>query len=250
MSNNSRASELIGVAAEQWGLITSRQAKAAAGATPQLLKRMADTGVLERMHHGLYRLARFPHDEHLDKRIAWIALDPSRLAWERLDDEVPTGVLSHRTSAVVHRVGDMDADDVELTATRRIRISIPEVTIHRGRLTRTDWQVVDGMPTTTPARTIGDLAAVSTDVGHLASVVRDVLVRSLSSTDDVVGALADYAFDYGHRALDGSGFLDALIDQAGVPATTRELVQRANLADLASSIAVDGDPAESDTEEE
>ncbi|NNH70034.1 hypothetical protein HLB23_09185 [Nocardia uniformis] len=231
MSSDSRASELIGVAAEQWGLITSRQARAVVGATPQLLKRMADTGVLERVHHGLYRLARFPHDEHLDKRVAWVALDPSRLAWERLDDEVPAGVLSHRTAANVHRVGDMDADVVELTATRRIRISVPDVTIHRGGLTRTDWQVVDGMPVTTAVRTIRDLAAVPTDAGHLASVVRDVLVRSLASTDDVVEALTDYAFGYGHRALDGQGFLDALIEQAGVPATTRDLAERANRAE-------------------
>ncbi|MFE1409172.1 type IV toxin-antitoxin system AbiEi family antitoxin domain-containing protein, partial [Streptomyces sp. NPDC058770] len=207
MSSNSHASELIGVAAEQWGLITSRQANSAAGVSPQQLKRMADTGVLERVHHGLYRLARFPHDELFDQRVAWIALDPARLAWERLDEEVPTGVLSHRSAAGLHRVGDMDADVVELTAVRRIRLSVPDVTIHRGHLARSDWQVVDGLPVTTAARMIGDLAAESTDAGHLASVVRDVLAGSLASTSEVVEALADHAFAYGHRALDGQGFL-------------------------------------------
>ncbi|WP_306363493.1 hypothetical protein [Nocardia sp. CC227C] len=122
------------------------------------------------------------------------------------------------------------------TAVRRIRLSVPDVAIYRGRLARTDWQVIDGLPVTTAARTIRDLAAVSTDAGHLASVVRDVLVGSLASTGEVVEALAEHAFIYGHRALDGQGFLDALIEQAGVPATTRDLARRANLADLARTL--------------
>lgn len=110
---------------------------------PQQLKRLTDSGVLERLHHGLYRLSRVPHDEHLAMRVAWFALDPSIVAWQRLEQEVPTGVLSHRTAAELHRLGDPDADVVELTATRRIRLSLPDITVHRGHLTRDDWQIVD-----------------------------------------------------------------------------------------------------------
>ncbi|MCZ4589167.1 type IV toxin-antitoxin system AbiEi family antitoxin domain-containing protein [Rhodococcus opacus] len=219
MRSDSRAAQVVALAAEQGGVVTSRQARAVTSVSVQQLKRMVDSGVLERLHHGLYRLARMPEDVHLEERVAWLALDPGSVVWERLDQPVPTGVLSHRTAAALHRLGDLDADVVELTAMRRIRLSLPAVVVHRGVLSREDWQLVDGLPVTTPARTIADLAAAGTDAGHLASVVRDALTRGLVTVEEVVAVLSPYAFDYGHRALDGQGFLEVLIAQAGVPTT-------------------------------
>ncbi|PQP22001.1 type IV toxin-antitoxin system AbiEi family antitoxin domain-containing protein [Rhodococcus opacus] len=220
MRSDSRAARVVALAAEQGGVVTSRQARAVTSVSVQQLKRMVDSGVLERLHHGLYRLARMPEDGHLDERVAWLALDPDVVVWERLDQPVPTGVLSHRTAAGLLGLGDLDADVVELTAIRRIRLSLPGVVVNRGVLSREDWQLVDGLPVTTPARTIGDLAAAGTDAGHLASVVRDALTRGLVTVEEVVAVLSPHAFDYGHRALDGQGFLEVLIAQAGVPATT------------------------------
>ncbi|ABG99265.1 conserved hypothetical protein (plasmid) [Rhodococcus jostii RHA1] len=219
MRSDSRAAQVVALAAEQGGVVTSRQARAVTSVSVQQLKRMVDSGVLERLHHGLYRLGRMPEDVHLGERVAWLALDPDVVVWERLDQPVPTGVLSHRTAAALHGVGDLDADVVELTATRRIRLALPGVIVHRGALSREDWQLVDGLPVTTPVRTIADLAAAGTDAGHLASVVRDALTRGLVTVAEVVAVLAPHAFDYGHRALDGQGFLEVLIAQAGVPAT-------------------------------
>ncbi|MGW5151312.1 type IV toxin-antitoxin system AbiEi family antitoxin domain-containing protein [Rhodococcus koreensis] len=219
MRSDSHAAQVVALAAEQGGVVTSRQARAVTSVSVQQLKRMVDSGVLERLHHGLYRLGRMPEDVHLEERVAWLALDPDVVVWERLDQPVPTGVLSHRTAAALLGLGDLDADVVELTATRRIRLSLPGVIVHRGVLSREDWQVVDGLPVTTPVRTIGDLAAAGTDAGHLASVVRDALTRGLVTVAEVVAAVSPFAFDYGHRALDGQGFLEVLIAQAGVPAT-------------------------------
>ncbi|MEU1984184.1 type IV toxin-antitoxin system AbiEi family antitoxin domain-containing protein [Nocardia sp. NPDC019395] len=223
MATDTLVANLISLAAEQRGLVTSRQAREISSVTPQQLKRLTDSGVLERLHHGLYRLARIPHDENMDVRVAWFAIDPGAVAWQRLRQNVPTGVVSHRTAAELHQLGDLAADVVELTATRRIRLSLSDVTIHRGPLTRDDWQIVDELPVTTPVRTIGDLAAASLDSGHLASIVRDALIRNLATTEDVLAVLAPHAFAYGYRALDGQAFLDALIEQAGVPVNTLAL---------------------------
>ncbi|MDV7089781.1 type IV toxin-antitoxin system AbiEi family antitoxin domain-containing protein [Rhodococcus opacus] len=243
MRSDSRAAQVVALAAEQGGVVTSRQARAATSVSVQQLKRMVDSGVLERLHHGLYRLARMPEDVHLEERVAWLALDPGSVVWERLDQPVPTGVLSHRTAAGLHGLGDLDADVVELTATRRIRLSLPAVVVHRGVLSREDWQLVDGLPVTTPARTIADLAAAGTDAGHLASVVRDALTRGLVTVEEVVAVLSPYAFEYGHRALDGQSFLEVLIAQAGVPATmvaVADLVRKnSNTATAATGVAPD-----------
>ena len=112
--------------------------------------------------------------------------------------------------------------------------------VHRGVLSREDWQLVDGLPVTTPARTIADLAAAGTDAGHLASVVRDALTRGLATVEEVVAVLSPHAFDYGHRALDGQGFLEVLIAQAGVPAT---MLAVADLARKTSTTATATDTA-------
>ncbi|PBC51317.1 type IV toxin-antitoxin system AbiEi family antitoxin domain-containing protein [Rhodococcus sp. ACPA1] len=240
MRSDSRAAQVVALAAEQGGVVTSRQARAVTSVSVQQLKRMVDSGVLERLHHGLYRLARMPEDVHLDERVAWLALDPDVVVWERLDQPLPTGVLSHRTAAGLLGLGDLDADVVELTATRRIRLSLPAVRVHRGVLSREDWQLVDGLPVTTPVRTIADLAAAGTDAGHLASVVRDALTRGLVTVEEVVAVLTPYAFDYGHRALDGQGFLEVLIAQAGVPATTLALADLARKNTTTTDTAATG----------
>ncbi len=223
MSGNHATDDVVELAVEQWGLVSSRQARLAYSITPQQLKRLADRGVLERLHHGIYRLARFSDDKHLQVRLAWFALDPARTTWERLDEDVPTGVVSHSSAADMLSLGDMGANMVELSAERRIRLSIPDVTIHRSRLSRDDWHVIDGLPVTTPRRTITDLAAAGIDAGHLASIVRDALARDLASTEEIAQALAPYAFDYGLRARDGDGLVDEFVAQAGVPETTLTL---------------------------
>ncbi|MFD3506067.1 type IV toxin-antitoxin system AbiEi family antitoxin domain-containing protein [Nocardia sp. NPDC058666] len=227
MRADSRAAGVVELAAEQGGLVTSRQARVV-GVTAHQLKRMADSGQLERLHHGIYRVTRFPHDKHQAQRAAWLALDPGIVSWERLDQDVPVGVLSHATAAQMQNLGDMAADTVELTAIRRIRLGIPDAVVHRGDLTRDDWEVIDGLPVTTPARTISDLAAASIDAGHLASIVRDAVADDRLTFEKVAEALSPHVFRYGYQQFDGAGFRDALIDQAGVPANAIALAEIAS----------------------
>ncbi|MGM7647474.1 type IV toxin-antitoxin system AbiEi family antitoxin domain-containing protein [Nocardia sp. JW2] len=240
MHSDSRAAALVALANDQWGLVTSRQAGTVVGVSPQHLKQIADAGVLERVRHGMYRVANFPYDQHQDLRVAWMALDPARVVWERLDDQVPVGVISHRSAAVLHGLGDMDADVVELTSERRIRLSMPEVEIHRGRLERADWEVIDGLAVTTGLRTVADLAKAGIDTGHLGGVVRDALSRGRVGEDDLIAALADQALAYGHAPFDGRGFLDALVEMAGVPTTAISLAHIA----AQHTVARATDPAE------
>ncbi|MDJ0420768.1 MULTISPECIES: type IV toxin-antitoxin system AbiEi family antitoxin domain-containing protein [Rhodococcus] len=205
--------------AEQWGLITSAQARML-GVTAVQMKRLADRGALERVHHGIYRMTRLPYDPRQDLRVAWVALDLHTPAWERLSQPFPGGVVSHRSAAHLHEVGDLDADLTELTCRRRIRLRLPDIRIHTGTVAVDDWTVVDGLPVTTARRTIADLAAEGIDGGHLAGIVRDALARELVSVPELESTLASSAFDYGHVLGDGRPFLDSLIAQAGVSQNT------------------------------
>lgn len=219
MNMNDAAIAVAEFGAEQWGLITSAQARAL-GVTAVQMKRLADRGALERVHHGIYRMTRLPYDPRQDLRVAWVALDPRTPAWERLSQPFPGGVVSHRSAAQLHGLGDLDADLAEFTCRRRIRLSLPDVRIHTGTVEVHQWTVVDGLPVTTAQRTIADLAATTIDGGHLAGIVRDALAHELVSVPELEQTLAASAFDYGHALGDGRAFLDALIAQAGVSTNT------------------------------
>ena len=91
----STLSRIARIAEDQWGLITRRQAEAA-GVSQATLHRLAKTGILDRVAHGVYRLAGVPPPDYLDLRAAWLQFAPEVPAWERTPEQ---GVVSHRSAA-------------------------------------------------------------------------------------------------------------------------------------------------------
>lgn len=215
-----RLLELADVASGQWGLFTSAQAKAL-GVTPQQLARLANSEVVERLRQGVYRLAGVPEDRRAPLRAAWLALDPGRTADERYDDPEP-GVVSHRSAAWLHDLGDLEADDLEFSVPARRQSRHRETRFHVRQLKAGEWELVGGLPTTTVVATVRDLAAAGIDGGHLAGVVRDALVDAHTEFSDIAEALRPYAHRYGSRLGDGKGFVEDLLEQAGVPTSTLE----------------------------
>ncbi|GAA3147992.1 hypothetical protein GCM10020255_026650 [Rhodococcus baikonurensis] len=180
MNMKDAANMVAEIAAEQWGIITTAQARAH-DVTPVQMKRLTDRGALERVHHGIYTMTRMPYDPIQDIRVAWIALDPKTPAWDRLTQDFPTGVVSHRTAAKLHQLGDIDADWTEFTCQRRIRIDLPDIKIHTGTVEVKDWTTVEGLPVTTARKTVDDLAAAKIDGGHLASIAQDAIAKELAT---------------------------------------------------------------------
>lgn len=203
------------LAASQWGLITTAQARAE-GLSGQQVARLADAGVLERLRHGVYRVAGSPPRLHEDLCAAWLALSPAKTAHERLADQ-DVEVVSHRSAAVVHELGDLDADRLEFTTRSRKQTRDPQVRLHRRGRGAGAWTLVDGVPVTTVLTTIGDLAATLLDGGHLAGVVRDAVTMHHVDVADVSAVLSPYAHRYGAPLGQGGALLAALLDQAGVP---------------------------------
>lgn len=210
----SAALTLADVAAEQWGLVTTAQARAL-GVSAQGVARLTNQGSLERMTHGVYRVSGAPPEPLDELRAAWLTLDPSLRAAERVRDAAPA-VVSHRSAASLHGLGDLDADLHEFTTVGRKQSRRPDIRLHRGHLAAGEWTVADGLPVTTVARTVADLAAVRVDGGHLASVVRDALTVKQVSDQVLSAALAPHAQRYGAPAGDGEALLARFIQESGV----------------------------------
>ena len=211
MKGDDRFLALADLAQEQWGMFNSAQA-AESSVSAQHLKRLADRFILTRIRHGVYRLTGTPIHPTDHVRAQWLALDPTRSATERIDSADPCGVASHRTAADLRQLGDINADAAEFTVPRRRNTRSDGVRFHVATLDPTHWSLLDGLPVTTTARTLVDLASSRTDGGHLAGVVWDALRTDQISRGHLESELCPIAHLYGAPRGDGAGLIAALID--------------------------------------
>lgn len=214
--------KLAELAEDQWGLLTRRQAEAA-GISPATLQRLSGAeGPLERMAHGVYHLAGAPLPEHAQLRAAWLALAPETLAWERRPEQ---GVVSHRSAAALYGLGELPADRHDFIVAARRQTRRPDVRIHRGTLRRGEWEMLRGLPVTTPARTASDLLADREDPEAVARVVVDSLARKNEWAGNYPDELAPWSGSLGLVRGDGLAALRHLLNLSGAPEAERWLAE-------------------------
>lgn len=224
MAATERYLQLADVAAGQWGLVTTAHARRV-GLTHQQLTRMARSGILHRLHHGVYRLAGVPPDPFTGLKVSWLALDPEATAADRLERSDPVGVVSHRSAARVHQLGDLDADVNEFTLSTGKRTRDPDTRLYKRDLDRSDWQVIGGLPITTVGVTLADLAAATTDGGHLGGVLRDAILHAKITYLDAAAVLRPYAHEYGAPLGNGRALVKTLLAQTGLSKTIAAAAQ-------------------------
>lgn len=222
MSSMLRCADL---AAEQWGLVTTAQVRTL-GVSAQTVARLTGQGALERVTHGVYRVTGTPPAPLDDLRAAWLTLDPARRAGERLRGG-ELAVVSHRSAAAIHELGDLETDESEFTIGTRKQTRRPGVRIHRRSLEPREWTVRDGLPVTTVVRTVADLAADRVDGGHLATVVRDALTRRHIDDRQLIEVLRHHAHHYGAPTGDGAALLARFLGESGVPRSIGRAVELA-----------------------
>lgn len=224
MSSNFRILDLADLSSEQWGLFTMAQAKSL-GFSAQQIARMAKSGTVERIRHGVYRVGGAPSVPSEQLRAAWMMIEPGATVGERLRDGSPA-VVTHRSAAWLHGLGDVDADVMEFATSKRRQSRLSDVRYRVASYERDAWTLADGLPVTTVLMTIVDLAAGHLDGGHLAGIVRDAVVTNRVDSGSASEALRPYAHQYGVQLGDGEGLLSRFLDEAGIPQSTRALGQR------------------------
>lgn len=209
---------LAGVTAYQWGMITTAQARQV-GISAQTMAALAKQELLERVRHGVYRMAGAPSDPADGLRAAWLAMAPELAPDAQLTADA-VAVVSHRSAADLHGLGDMNAFEFEFTVAGRRQSRDKGIVFHRGTLSLQEWMLVGGLPVTTPARTVVDLAREGIDGGHLAGVARDAITDKHVDPDELAEVLAPCAHRYGLPHQDGQGFVAYLLTVAGIPKAT------------------------------
>ena len=196
----------------QWGLLTVRQATRAR-VSWRSIGRLVDSGLLERVAHGVYRIRGSVEPDHLGLRSAWLQLDPDRPAWERLDDP-DVAVVSHTSAAALYGVGDLRADVHEFTIPHRRQTRRSDVRFHRGRVPENRRILLQGLPTTRAGWMVGDLLADNIDPDSVAQIAVEVIDQVYDYPRVLAESLDPHASKFGFRNGDGVALLDDLLRRA------------------------------------
>jgi hypothetical protein len=143
LTDNPRDREIVDLARRQRGLITSKQL-IALGVGRRTLKRWVASGRLWHVHRSVYVLGPQP----LTKHGRWLAAVMAKAP----------AVLSHESAAALWGLAG-DRRDIDVTATHGRRgLNDSGIRLHVAQLRRDEWLVREGIPVTTVARTLFDLA--------------------------------------------------------------------------------------------
>lgn len=178
-TRDTRLNELIAVASEQGGYLTTPQAEAV-GVGRRRLADLVRSGDLKREAQGVYAMRHARLRAEVEAAlIAWLSVDRTALPWQRNE---PEAIISHDSAAAIHGLGTIIPQLPEITVRRAGVTRRSGIHKHIGHVPPEEWEwlsVAEGLrlPVTTPARTIVDLAASGADGDHLQRAVSEALSR-------------------------------------------------------------------------
>ena len=143
---------LYALAEDQGGYFTTSQVRGA-GIDHHAILQMRRRGVVERISRGVYRLVQFPPVPHGQELEATL--------WPAGGRYGVRGILSHESALRLWELSDASPPRLHITVPRRYRVrrAVPRyLRIHYTDLARADVTSYEGVPITTPRRTVIDCA--------------------------------------------------------------------------------------------
>lgn len=158
---------------ESEGVFTTAQA-ARLGITRDALHDAAESGRLERVMRGAYRLVG-SRSAHTDELAAiWKLTDPVRFTWERMRPDSWDGVaIGGTTAASLQGIGDFFASPYRIYSPKRINSRLKEAAFSLRKIDPQDISWVRGLPLTRLERTLVDLCLDYEDPSLIADAYHD-----------------------------------------------------------------------------
>jgi hypothetical protein len=173
-------------ASEAWGVLSLEELRAC-GLTDDQIRWRARRGLLYKLHQGVYAVG---HPN--------VPLEGRFLAAVKALG--PAAVLSHFSAAALWKIVKWDDRPIEVTVTADRRAGGEEVRVHRSPFARHEWRIRDGIPITTPERTLTDLASVL-PYELLRRATREAFARRLVSLRSLTRAIETRGTFRGKRNL-------------------------------------------------
>jgi very-short-patch-repair endonuclease len=192
------AQRMDALAAKQHGVLTYRQGLEV-GLTPGAVAYWASTGRIVRVARGIYRVAGAASTPEQRLTVALLAAGPDSAA-------------SHETGAALHRVPGFEVEPITITVGRNGRRSLRGVTIEQSLALPPDHvTAIDGIPCTTLARTLFDLAGKRKSWGRVARAMDTALASKRVTMAQLWRVLIDLA----EHGRDGTVAFRTLLQERG-----------------------------------
>jgi predicted transcriptional regulator of viral defense system len=207
MSAANKLRKLAEVSVGQWGLITTAQAEKI-GVDRLALSRLSQNGHLERVRQGVYRDTGVALTELTFLQAEWLMIKPDVQAQDRirnLKDEVAVGST---TATWLYQAGDFRPTPFIFFSSRKIQRASKHVRTGIRHITPEEITLVQGLPTTTPERTIQDLFREGLDFAGVRQVAADLRQR-IQWPSRLQADVAHFHKNYG---LDAKFFSTAIAD--------------------------------------
>jgi predicted transcriptional regulator of viral defense system len=134
------------MAEEAWGVLSLAELRAC-GLSRHDVEGRCRRGTLHRLHQGVYAVGHRP-----------LTLEATLIAAVKALG--PNAVLSHYSAAALWKLVEWDDRLPDVTVPGAGTRRVPGIRVHRPRtLDRRDWRHHEGIPVTTPERTLTDLAS-------------------------------------------------------------------------------------------
>lgn len=189
--------DVVDLAADQWGLVTTAQAEKL-GVHRHRLASAVSSGRMERIAHGVYAMAGVPDSPLTRLRAAYLGADAAATLAERKRRLPDSGVVSHTSAAVVHGLGTLRALRHEMTFPVRRQTQRRDIKYHLMKIGPESITEVDRLPVTTVERTAADLLRSGVDEDHVALVLSDAEDRALLDRNALLKELAPVAHARGY----------------------------------------------------
>jgi hypothetical protein len=201
MTRGGAVAALSPFTAEQWGMVTATQARAAGVSRVDIARLVAD-GVLEAVAARVYRLTGAPPEPDLDGvRTVWLQLGDERPASSRL--RPPDAIVAGRSAALMLGMGDLRPLAHEFYVTRRRQLRRDDVRLRvLATMPGRDWRVVQGLPVSRVSRVVADLLAEHEDGSAIARICQDAVAASLLDAAQLTEVIAPFSRTYGAPSAD------------------------------------------------
>ncbi len=153
MRSRQWTTKLYDIAESQLGYFTAAQARAT-GIQQVRLIQLHQSGDVERVSRGVYRLVRFP--------LSPLGQYMEAALWPQVRRPEALAVISHVSALALHELSEVSPAKIHITLPSGLRLRRavpPHLVLHFATLAPDDVQVVEGVPVTTPTRTIRDAHA-------------------------------------------------------------------------------------------
>ena len=164
--------QLYQISENQGGYFTSAQAKEA-GFSYERLSSNAKSGKFLRARHGIYRLALFPNLPNEDLFVAWLRT-------------APNSVISHESALSLYELSDIIPNEIHVIVPRTSSRRRSGIRQHTNQLQTEEITRREGLPVTTVARTIADVASSGLSEEHIRQAITEALQRGLATRKELV----------------------------------------------------------------